>query len=160
GTFNNAGTLRKSSPGGQAQVAVAVNNTGLVEVLGGPLFLNAPFVQTAGSTVVGAGNDLLAFQFGLQIQGGELTGNGRVVGAVVNGGTIRPGSGIGTLTITGRLTQTASGTVEIEIGGTTPGTGYDRLTVGTVANLGGTLAVHTVGGFLPDFGDSFDVITF
>src|SRR5262249_48646013 len=60
--FNNFGTLRKSTPGGFASIAIPVNNSGLVVVdSGGPLQLMAPYIQTAGSTVVAAGSDLLAF---------------------------------------------------------------------------------------------------
>src|SRR5262249_4124973 len=74
--FNNFGTLRKTSPGGLATIAIPVNNSGLVSVDSGSLALNSAYVQSAGSTVVGAGSDLVASAFGVQISGGELTGSG------------------------------------------------------------------------------------
>lgn len=54
------------------------------------------------------------------------------------------------------------GTLEIEIGGTVPGSGFDqvnhRLGAG-VAELGGTLDVALIGSFEPSWGDSFEVLT-
>ncbi|GAF69308.1 unnamed protein product, partial [marine sediment metagenome] len=55
-----------------------------------------------------------------------------------------------------------NGTLEIELGGTTPGSGYDQLNhiLGAgIADLGGTLDVVLLGGFDPSVGDSFDIIT-
>jgi hypothetical protein len=158
--FNNAGTLRKDVPPGTSVFAVPVTNTGLVDVPLGSIQFNGGLVQTAGSTRVAAGASLAA-PAGVQIQGGELTGAGTVVANVVNGGTVRPGSGgPGVLTIAGKYTQTAAGLLDIQLGGTVPGSGYDRLLDTASATLGGTLAVSTVNGFLPNFGDTFDVLTF
>jgi PKD repeat protein len=64
------------------------------------------------------------------------------------------------LTILGNFTQTASGTLAIELAGTTPGVSFDQLVVTGVANLDGTLTVSALGGYLPNFGDSFRVLTF
>lgn len=55
-----------------------------------------------------------------------------------------------------------NGTLEIEIGGLSPGSGFDQLNhiLGAgVADLGGTLDVLLLGGFNPSFGDTFDIIT-
>ncbi len=41
-----------------------------------------------------------------------------------------PGFSPGALAITGSYTQGAGGSLPIEIGGTTPGSGYDQLNVG------------------------------
>ena len=55
-----------------------------------------------------------------------------------------------------------NGTLEIEIGGTTPGSGYDQLNhilgAGN-AELGGRLDVLLIGGFVPSLGDTFDILT-
>ena len=46
--------------------------------------------------------------------------------------------------------------LEIEIGGTTPGTDHDRIEIGGVANLaGGTLDVVLIDSYQPGAGDSF-----
>jgi len=54
------------------------------------------------------------------------------------------------------------GTLEIDIGGTLPGSGYDQLNhiLGAgIADLGGVLDVNLVGGFSPASGDRFRIIT-
>jgi hypothetical protein len=160
--FNNAGLLRRDFPPGFAIISVPVNNTGTIDVEQGGLQFAAGLVQTAGTTIVWANSQLLLLgSTGAQILGGELTGTGTVIGSVLNAATVRPGTGgPGILTVNGRYTQTASGVLAIDLAGTTPGTGYARLAVGTLATPGGTLAVSTVGGYLPNFGDTFDVVTF
>jgi hypothetical protein len=158
--FNNAGTLRKDFPPGGSLFAVPVVNTGVVEVPFANVQFTGGLVQTAGRTAVSAGATLIA-PTGLQILGGELSGTGSVFANVVNGGTVRPGlGGPGVLTIAGTYTQTATGVLDIQLGGTIPGSGYDRLLDTASATLDGTLAVSTVNGFLPSFGNVFDVLTF
>ncbi len=54
------------------------------------------------------------------------------------------------------------GTLDIEIGGYTPGSEYDQLnhTLGSgVAELGGTLDVSLLNGFMPQAGDAFDILS-
>jgi hypothetical protein len=54
------------------------------------------------------------------------------------------------------------GTLEIEIGGTLPGSGYDQLNHvigGGMAFLGGALEVTLWGGFIPAAGDQFEFLT-
>jgi uncharacterized protein with beta-barrel porin domain len=91
---------------------------------------------------------------------GTLGGNG-TVGAVVNdnGGTVAPGRSVGRLTINGSYTQTSTGTLAIEIGGYTPGTGYDQVSVSGQAVVGGTLKLSLVNGFRPNVGDTFVIVT-
>jgi hypothetical protein len=55
-----------------------------------------------------------------------------------------------------------SGTLHIEIGGLAPGSGHDQLNhiLGDgIAHLGGTLEVSLLGGFAPQAGHSFEIIT-
>ena len=55
-----------------------------------------------------------------------------------------------------------NGTLEIEIGGLSPGSDFDQLNhiLGSgIADLGGVLDVELTGGFTPSAGDSFDIIT-
>ena len=54
------------------------------------------------------------------------------------------------------------GMLHIEIGGLAPGSGHDQLNhiLGDgIANLGGTLEVSLLGGFLPAAGDAFEIVT-
>ena len=79
---------------------------------------------------------------------GDLSGNGTVVGNVVNGGTLSPGDdGPGIFNINGSYTQTAAGTLAIEIlasDAPVAGVDFDQVLVtgapGTAA-LDGTLAL-------------------
>ena len=78
--------------------------------------------------------------------GAALGGGGTIVGAVTNSGTTAPGGSIGVLTVQGSFTQTATGTLAVEVDNEgqadllrvtgTPGT----------ATLAGTFQVSPVGG--------------
>jgi hypothetical protein len=115
----------------------------------------------------------------LDMEGGLLSnsGTGEVVGDVRNmQGTVAPG-GQGTTGILnldglhGDYTQGQNGTLAIDIGGTTPGTGYDQLNlIATTnqpaplnygqANLAGTLSLKLINGYTPSVGSSFQVLTY
>lgn len=74
-------------------------------------------------------------------------------------GTDAPGFSTATIN---RGTVFYDGTLEIEIGGTTPGSGYDQLNHilgAATANLGGELDVQLTGGFMPALDDMFEIIT-
>ena len=135
GTFNNAGTLNTTT---SAYVAIPFNNTGTVNITSGTLSLSN-YVQTAGSIVLNGGS--LFTSNPLDIQGGALKGSGD---------------------ITGNVTIGAVGTVDIELGGTTPGinaTDYDQLKITGAASLAGTLKVGLTGGFTPAIGNTFTIMT-
>ena len=89
--------------------------------------------------------------------GQTLKGNGTVQGVVANGGTVAPGSSAGTLSLSGNYSQT--GTLEIEVGGTTPGSGHDVLAVSGSVTLGGALEVTEINGFTASAGQAFTVLT-
>ncbi len=90
-----------------------------------------------------------------------LSGTGKINGNVTNRGTIRPGGtgAAGTLTVTGNYTQTSTGVLDIELGGTAAGT-YDQLNVSGIATLAGSLTVSLINGFNPTANDMFIVILF
>jgi VCBS repeat-containing protein len=159
-TINNAGTFRKSAGSGTASIAAVFNNTGTVEVLTGTLsFPQFPYTQTAGATVLNGGN--LTSTQTLNIQGGILAGVGTVSGNVNNaGGQVNPGGSPGIFNITGNYTQGGSGALNIEIGGLTVGSQFDRLQISGAATLNGTLNISLINSFVPSEGDSFQVLTF
>src|SRR4029079_16286156 len=74
-----------------------------------------------------------------------------------SGATFAPGASPAASTILGNFTQTA-GKLEIELGGTIPGTQFDTLGVTGSANLAGGLDVKLFGGFVPSPGSSFLII--
>ena len=156
--FINAGVLRKSGGSGTAVISDAFYNSGTVESLSGDLAFGNLFTQTSGSTLLNGGN--LSASGPLQIMGGVLAGNGSVSATVVNSGRIAPGSSASLLRILGDYTQTSSGHLDLELGNSTPGIGFDQLQVQGTASLAGTLNVSSIGGFHPSIGDTFRVLTF
>ncbi|MCX6925680.1 MAG: hypothetical protein NT154_21085 [Verrucomicrobia bacterium] len=76
-----------------------------------------------------------------------------------NSGNVTPGAATGTLTFVGTYNQTAVGQLNIEIGGLTAGSQYDRLAVSGNANLDGWLNVGLINDFMPAVSNSFRVLT-
>jgi hypothetical protein len=142
--FSNAGSLAISSGSN-----FTVGGTGM-------------FTQTRGITV-DDGALTLASTGTFNLQGGSLFGTGAITGALASSGTITPGDIVkpgqtGILTDTGSYTQNSTGTLDIGIRGTTPGTQYDQLNP-TTANLNGTLNINLFG-FVPSIGSTFDIMNF
>ncbi len=89
---------------------------------------------------------------------GALEGGGGITGNVVNLGTVKPGDAPGDMTITGDYSQPSGGTLEIMLGGTTPGTQYSQLLVGGEATLTSELDLSLVSGFDLETGQTFDIV--
>ncbi len=156
-TFNNAGTLRRSTDTGTTSISsVTFTNTGLVEAQAGTLNFSG-HLQTTGATTLAGGN-LTAGSF--TINGGMIGGTGTLTGAVSNSGQISPGASPGILTISGSYTQTSTGSINLEVGGATPGSQHDRLVVTGAATLNGTVNVQLINGYQPAQGSSFQVMSF
>ena len=116
------------------------------------------YTQATGSTT--ANGTLLTPGQTLNVQGGTLFGTGTVNGNVISSGTVAPGNSPGFLDITGNYTQTAAGTLSLEIAGRDPNVPqYDRLRVTGNASIDGTLHVDLLNDFQPAPGDTFEVIT-
>lgn len=173
-TFNcSANVVRVNGPSGHLfkEGAGTILNHGRFDVAGGMLSIAAGqtfevvngISQSGGLTSIAAGGVLQGggvVQPAATLTGGVLRGSGQVTGHVTNtSGTVEPGSSPGTLTVTGNYTQGASGTLQTEIAGTTPGTQFDRLQVGGAVTLDGTLAIVNGGGFSPALTDTFQILT-
>lgn len=78
--------------------------------------------------------------------------------AFINSGSVAVQSG--ELSFGGDFTQTATGTLLVEIGGLTPVSEFDQYTVAGAANLDGVLDVTLSGGFVPSAGDLFEVLRY
>jgi T5SS/PEP-CTERM-associated repeat protein len=87
---------------------------------------------------------------------GEVRGNGNITGNVVNNGNIAPGTSPGSLQIAGNYTQGANGKLLIELASPSS---FDQLQVTDTATLAGTLVVNLLGGFTPNIGQSFTILT-
>ncbi|WP_219893696.1 beta strand repeat-containing protein [Aquisediminimonas profunda] len=153
GIAANAGTV---SIAGAYTSPVTVASAATLNVLTGGA-LTGDVTGAAGSfTVV---NGLVTGNVG---NAGRLSGAGTIVGAVTNSGTVAPGNSPGILTIDGSYTQTATGTLAIELTPTAvAGTGYDQVSVigtpGTAA-LDGTLALAPAAG-LYTAGATYDIVS-
>ena len=131
GTFINEGVFTKSGGTGSTiiQSNVGFFNSGTVNASSGSITFNGGYTQTAGALVLNGGG-VSAGTFA--VSGGKIQGGGTITGGVnvSSGVTIEPGIGsiTGTLVITGDLTLTSGSRLDFNIGGTTPGTGHDRIT--------------------------------
>jgi len=161
-TFNNLGTFKKSAGAGSMSVSIPFNNSGTVDAQSGTLNMSSSsYTQTAGVTRLTGG--AFTSTTNINIQGGALAGSGTVTGPVIVSGTgaLAPGLSAGTLALAGAYTQQGpNGAFNVEIGGTTPGTQFDRVNVTGAASLAGVLNVSLINGFIPASGDSFTIMTY
>ncbi len=161
--LSNQGQLIKQAigTGDDAQINAPINffNAGSLMINGGDVQF-AQFTQSGAtsSTQVQSGASLSLGGLG-NITAGSLSGTGFINGNVSLGNAmIAPGiSGTGLLTINGNYTQGAGASMEMELGGNTPGT-YDQLIVSGTATLGGAIDVLQFGGFVPSPADVFSLI--
>jgi len=153
------------------QVAVSATSTGrmIVDIQSGATLttFGETRIDNGGTVVIQAGGKLDSQT--VNIYGGTLAGKGSIfVGSgPVNGvvrnlaGQIAPGTladPFGKLTITGDLSNLDQGKLSFDLGGLTPISQYDQISVDRSAFLGGTLEV-SLNGFSPSVNDSFTLIT-
>ncbi|MEQ8211712.1 MAG: hypothetical protein RH917_18055 [Lacipirellulaceae bacterium] len=161
--FENHETIRVEA-GGRITFAAAPGPSQLVENDGGEVsldgtlsFINARFLNRDGGVVFGDGS--------LDFEPRSDTSSSPI--DFINQGVIAPGSltapgGIGSLSIGGSFfEQTASGRLEIGIGGTAQGE-FDTLRIARFAELAGELAIELVdlggGIYEPQLGDQFVIL--
>jgi len=162
---DNQGVLRTN---GQPLIVGGVTsgvhvNSGAIQAEGGALT-----VDLAGGTLTNVGR-LEVRGYTMTMQGGSLVNTvGGLIGGdgtlalsgsnFTNDGTVAPGFGAGALTIDGDYSLGATSSVQIDIGGLTPGL-YDQVLGTGDVDVGGTLNV-TMFGFTPTAGDRVPVMTF
>ena len=140
----------------------SVAQRGHLEVATGAIVRATNLTQTAGSTTLTESDTTLQTAGAATVTGGVLSGVGTIrtglAGLTVrNTGRIEPGlAGAGTLSLAGRLTLFAGGTLGVDVDGTGPGDA-DRMDVTGPVRLAGTLAVHT--GYVPVPGEKVEVLS-
>ena len=113
-------------------------------------FVNQGDVYGDGST---AGQEIVF------AAGSTVSGIGSFENVVFNG-TYSPGNSPAITNVTNGQFAAASSLL-IELGGTQPGTQYDRVVdSGSLALLGGTLDVVLYNGFVPTVGNSFEILQY
>lgn len=146
--FTNNGSFTKNTADTTTTMNIPFTNNGTVQVTAGELvFMLAGGTYDPGET--------------LNLGSGEvLAGSGTLAANLVNSGTVSPGASPGVITVEGDYTQSPDGVLEIQLGGTTPGTGHDQLVVTGAATLNGILNVSLIYGFEPQVGDSFIILPY
>jgi len=144
-SFTNAGVYHKATTGTTA-VHVPFTNTGTLNIAAGTLIFTSTFTNS-GAIALSSGATLQS-PGTLAMGTSALTGTGTINAASVTaGGLVSPGNSAGTLTLTGNLTLLSTSTLLFELGGGTPGTGYDLLTIGGNGVIAGNLSLLFLNGY-------------
>ena len=172
GYVTNAGTINLGSgtmltvTGGSHATATALPgflNNGVVNIGQGATLLSAAsFTQITGQTTVD-GTLQVAGRSLINLAGGSLYGNGGTVeGNVTSNASINIGdtpTTLGALTFMGNYSQGANGSLTFDIAGNAPGQ-YDQLNVSGHAQLNGLMTVDLLNGYIPQLGNTFEVMTY
>ncbi|MGF1633616.1 MAG: trypsin-like serine protease [Phycisphaerae bacterium] len=142
GVTQTGGTLSLN----ELRLRTSADGNGRFDLDGGTLNLNGGTLSRTGSAV-------------FDMTGGRLESVGVADGNLrIIGGRVAPGISAGLMQINGRFDLDVGGTLEIELGGTAASQ-YDRLNVTGTADLDGNIAVRLLGGYLPEPGTSYDIVT-
>ncbi|HQR06864.1 MAG TPA: hypothetical protein PLN21_08585 [Gemmatales bacterium] len=135
--------------GGTLEMPLGVTNTfsGNTNILGGTLLINGNKSGT-GRIYISAG--------------GTLGGSGTIGGSIFNSGTLSAGASPGNLTVEGNVLFLSGSIFKVELAGTTPGTQYDQLTIGSSSTYNidpsATLLGIRLSGYTANPGDSFVIV--
>ncbi len=149
---------------GRVQPVAALTQEGTVVVgPGAGSALTAPsYTQAGGLTTIASGDSRLQTTGVVSVTGGVLRGIGTVAAggtglSVTLAGTLQPGvSGPGVLSVTGNLTVSGTGTLAVDVNGTSAAA-HDAVAVSGTAVTTGKLDLTT--GFAPVIGDTATVLT-
>ena len=177
GAFNLPSGIFTINPGASLTTTAATIAAGATLATGGSFTATGPVTVggilkgSATGPILATGQPVNVISGGtLDLNGGSVTasavnnqgllkGLGTINSNVFNDGTFSPGASPGLVNIVGNYVQGATGLLNIEIGGTTPGTGFDQLAVTGNATLNGVLALVQFGGFVPASTNGFRFLT-
>jgi hypothetical protein len=137
------------------KISTLHTNNGRFQIDGGKNFSAVGAFSNNGTLSVGSGSTMSAA--GTLTNNGRTEGTGTVTANITSHGIISPGQSTGVLTIDGNATLFNDSRIDIELGGITAGTEYDRLLVTGSATLNGVLHLDLINGFSPTVGNSFDI---
>jgi hypothetical protein len=162
-TFNNYGTFLKSAgtePNSTSfQSGVGFVNNGTVDAQNGLLQFSGSFANTAGTLAVENGATIQTAQ-ALVLPGGLVTGSGTVQApSITSSAVVSPGATNAVLTLSGNYTQLLGGSIQFDIGGTSPGANQSQVNVTGTAKLGGLIALRFSPGYVPAVNSSNLVLT-
>jgi len=138
GGINKSGTGTLSLPG-------ANTYTGATTVSNGSLIVNGSLGSSSVLNVA---------------QGATFGGSGVVNGAATISGILSPGNSPGNLTFSNNLTLNSTAEAFMEIGGTTPGTEFDQITVTGTLAYDGQLTIASFGGWDLSQVNTYDLFDF
>jgi autotransporter-associated beta strand protein len=149
---------------GTLVLSAANTYTGATTISQGTLKLasGATLASTAYDVAAGSTFDVRDLAGGFTLGAGKtLKGGGSMLGTLVTSGVVAPGASPGILTVED-ITFSGTGALQIELGGLARGTEYDVLDASGTITLqnGSTLAVTLINGFVPQGGDTFDILDF
>jgi len=151
--FFNSGTLTISGATLDIDSVAAFFASGSTTTLNANLELHGDALVESSATFTGSA-DLVVSATGRLRTTGDVTFDHDMI----SHGTVAPGSSPALININGDFTQSATGVLEIEVAGTALAE-FDRLGVGGFAQLGGTLSAVLIDGFVPQIGDTFEILT-
>lgn len=163
-SFENAGSILVPE-GVSPVIDIWFYNVGKGNVLGDPKLIRP--IKTPGSSInlLGPQARLTGTAILGDGSGGRLVGTGTVMGLVFQlSGDVAPGYGSrpGILSVASPpgIFRQADGNLDIEIGGTSAGSGFDQLNVAGITLVAGALDLSLIGSYVPNVNDSFQVFTY
>jgi fibronectin-binding autotransporter adhesin len=141
GIINGYGTLQTGS----------LTNTGKLNVGEGNMDV---YGNVTNNGTIGIQGGRFMYFFGNVNGSGSYTG----LGTPTFLAAVSPGNSPASVSFAGNADLTSTSTLNIEFGGTTPGSQYDQLLVTGQLSIGGALQVLLINGFVPSSGNSFNVL--
>ena len=162
--FNNYGTFRKSAgtePNSTSfQSGVGFINNGTVDAQNGLLQFSGNFANSASTLAVENGATIQIPQPVVLTAGCLITGSGTVQApSITSSAVVNPGATNAVLNLAGNYTQLLGGSIQFDIGGTSPGVNQSQVNVTGAANLDGLIALRFSPGYVPAVNSSNLVLT-
>jgi T5SS/PEP-CTERM-associated repeat protein len=157
GLLNSSGLISVSDGGRISADRVLIPNGGKVNLAGGTMVVGGSLDD---APAIPANTLLVRANGRMQVNVvGALISNPTIKGKIINGGTFIVGQSPGSVVVDGDFEMQSTGTLEMEIGGLTPGSQFDQILATGAITLGGKLdiaLVNVAGGFsLPSVGNQF-----